>query len=83
MDTGVKFTEPPRASLANINDAIAKAIADLPTGSHAALGLQANQTEGNAVVVAKLDHGFDVKLWIGKAWAEPGVEYGAVLRKVW
>lgn len=80
--SGVAFNPPPMHLIQDVQRSIDTAIKQLPPDANGGLVAIATEHGVNAAVVAKLDHGWTVTSWIGKAWSEP-ISGGASVMKVW
>jgi hypothetical protein len=79
---GVAFNAPPMQLVGDIRSSIDQAVAQLPADKRGALVGVATEQGVNAAIVAKLDHGWTVQSWIGKAWGG-AVQGGAQVMKAW
>jgi len=79
---GVSFTEPPAEILPSVMAAVHEAIGKLSPEARGAMIGVVNTHGANAVVVAKLGHGWETQVWVGKSWGGP-LDYGANILKEW
>jgi len=79
---GVSFTEPPAEIFPSVMAAVHEAIGKLSPEARGAMIGVVNTHGANAVVVAKMPHGWAVQAFIGKSWSGP-VDYGANVIKEW
>lgn len=79
---GVAFTEPPPHLIADVQQSIQQAVAQLPPDAKGAIVGVTTAQGVNAAVVARLEHGWMVQSWIGKDWHAP-LSGGAAVTKSW
>lgn len=80
---GVQYTPPPLEVLPSITAAVNTALANMDDDAKAALIGLGTDKGVNGAFLLKTDSGWNVALWIGKDWREPGVEWGAGVIKQW
>jgi hypothetical protein len=85
--TGVSTIEPPASILPRLNAQIDAAVASLPTDANGELifdvrTVKDGKVSSNLAFVKKFEHNWDVMLWVGKTWGDPGhPDAGVTVRK--
>lgn len=80
--SGVSFTAPPPHLIADVQDSIREAVAQLPPGAKGAIVGVTTEQGVNAAVVTRFAHVWIVQAWIGKAWGAP-LAGGAAVTRSW
>jgi hypothetical protein len=81
-DKAIQFNPPPDHHVSDLMNSINSAMASLPPDAKGALVMVPTTAGGNAAIVVRAGHSWDVMTWIGKSWGEP-LAAGVAVRKVW